>query len=262
MCAHSTYLQGPEEDSFPTLFLDMSQFARSNGTPIVAKSLENVQPKDGSQVCKCGKETFGCSLHPSGKEEWIASMRDSLARIFRLLETRQVLAKERDRGFTVKSCAALMKYDQATYSWRTYQRSLETEWEQFSEIWPRAGILADGVVYVHPMSELATEEIVGGYWPTPCLPGNGGSNGKRKLKRMIATPKVQDSRHALTRNKNAIQNELKESNLGEYITKISGGGKLNPTWVGWLMGFPIGWTSSKRWETLKSRSKRPSLSKS
>ncbi len=245
-----------------TSFWDMSQFVRSSGTPTVAKSSVSEPPKDGFPACKCGRETFGCSLHPSGKDEWIASMRDSLARIFQLLETRQVWAKERDRGFTVKSCAALMKYDQATSSWKTYQRSLETGWEQFSEIWPRAGILADGVVYVHPMSELATEEIGGGYWPTPCLPGNGGSNGKRKLKRMIATPKVQDSRHALTRNKNAIQNELKESNLGEYITKISGGGRLNPTWVGWLMGFPTAWTNSKLWETRKSHFKRPPRSKS
>ena len=35
----------------------------------------------GSQDCKCGKEMSGCLIHPSGKAEWIASMRDSLARI-------------------------------------------------------------------------------------------------------------------------------------------------------------------------------------
>jgi hypothetical protein len=29
----------------------------------------------------------------------------------------------------------------------------------------------------------------------------------------------------------------------------SNGGKLNPTWVEWLMGFPLGWTDLKDWET-------------
>jgi hypothetical protein len=33
------------------------------------------------------------------------------------------------------------------------------------------------------------------------------------------------------------------------------GGQLNPTWVEWLMGFPIGFTASKDWVTPKSRSK-------
>jgi hypothetical protein len=28
------------------------------------------------------------------------------------------------------------------------------------------------------------------------------------------------------------------------------GGKLNPTWVEWLMGFPTGWTDLKDSETL------------
>jgi len=48
------------------------------------------------------------------------------------------------------------------------------------------------------------------------------------------TPKAQDSRHALSdRNK---------GNLGEQVSGLHNGGKLNPLWVEWLMGYPIGWT--------------------
>jgi len=36
------------------------------------------------------------------------------------------------------------------------------------------------------------------------------------------------------------------------------GGQLNPLWVEWLMGWPIGWTDSKQSATAKSRSKRRS----
>jgi len=36
-------------------------------------------------------------------------------------------------------------------------------------------------------------------------------------------------------------------------------GALNPTWVEWLMGFPLGWTVSKAWETRSSRKSQKSL---
>jgi len=35
-----------------------------------------------------------------------------------------------------------------------------------------------------------------------------------------------------------------KSNLGEVV-----GGQLNPTWVEWLMGFPLGWTDCEDSET-------------
>jgi len=37
--------------------------------------------------------------------------------------------------------------------------------------------------------------------------------------------------------------------------KPQAGGSLNPTWVEWLMGWPIEFTASKHWATAKSRSK-------
>lgn len=37
----------------------------------------------------------------------------------------------------------------------------------------------------------------------------------------------------------------------------SDGGALNPAWVEWLMGWPIGHTESALWATAKSLSKRP-----
>jgi hypothetical protein len=39
---------------------------------------------------------------------------------------------------------------------------------------------------------------------------------------------------------------------------------LNPTWVEWLMGYPLGWTVCEAWETQlfrKSRSGLPGVSK-
>ena len=36
------------------------------------------------------------------------------------------------------------------------------------------------------------------------------------------------------------------------------GGALNPTWVEWLMGYPLGWTVCEGWATRSSRRSRPS----
>ena len=47
---------------------------------------------------------------------------------------------------------------------------------------------------------------------------------------------------------------------GENLQTVAGG-SLNPTWVEWLMGFPLGWTALEPSETPSSRSKRTRSSK-
>ncbi len=51
------------------------------------------------------------------------------------------------------------------------------------------------------------------------------------------TPKAQDSRHALR--------DRGKGNLGEQVSGLHSGGKLNPLWTEWLMGWWIGWTDLK-----------------
>jgi hypothetical protein len=50
-------------------------------------------------------------------------------------------------------------------------------------------------------------------------------------------------------------NAPSESDRNTTTLAAQVGGKLNPMWVEWLMGFPIGITDSKDWVTPKSRSK-------
>jgi hypothetical protein len=248
MCAHSTSLPVQVADSSPTLFSDMSQFARLNGTPTVAKSSGSEPQKDGFPVCMCSRETFGCSLHPTGKEKWIASMRDSLARTFRSLEEGQEWGKEQDLGFTEKSCVALMKYDQSSCSWKMFQRSLAMDLVTFSETWPSAGMIADGVVYVHPMSAPRTGEKDGLLWPTLTASPRGATTAERNAKRLGGV---------------SLESALARWESPTNRTDGPGvHGGLNPNFLEWFMGFPIGWTEKKRSETRKSRCKRPSRLKS
>jgi hypothetical protein len=39
----------------------------------------------------------------------------------------------------------------------------------------------------------------------------------------------------------------------DQILESEGSGSLNPTWVEWLMGFPLGWTDLEPSETPSSR---------
>ena len=83
-------------------------------------------------------------------------------------------------------------------------------------------------------------------WPTPTERDCKGANsvehltrdGKRNhtdqlanAVRMFPTPKAQNARGTGQRHGN-----------GGPSLDVVAGGQLNPTWVEWLMGFPIGWT--------------------
>jgi hypothetical protein len=60
------------------------------------------------------------------------------------------------------------------------------------------------------------------------------------------TPKCSDSRHAISRHITNPEGMWK-GNLGEVVmsTLEPTTGRLNPTWVEWLMGWPLGWTDLK-----------------
>ena len=59
-------------------------------------------------------------------------------------------------------------------------------------------------------------------FPTPMATGWGNTGARKKLKKIEAEGII-------------TEDERKKMQSG-------GGGKLNPTWVEWLMGFPQGWT--------------------
>ena len=71
-----------------------------------------------------------------------------------------------------------------------------------------------------------------------------------RQKNEYPTPKVTDSRHAISRHLDP-ENKHWKSNLGEVVMQKefpqSSGGKmrLSPEFTEWLMGYPIGWTGLK-----------------
>ena len=96
-CEPCTYSPGPEADCLPTSFSDMNQLSLLSGIDTPAKSSANEPQTDGSPTCQCGKGMSGCSIHPNTRDEWIASMRDSLASLLALPENAKALQIREER---------------------------------------------------------------------------------------------------------------------------------------------------------------------
>ncbi len=195
------------------------------------------------------------------------------------------------RGCGLSMPESFGSYDPATCSWRTSQLSLLGGLSEFLETWPRAGMTRNGTAYRQPPSAPLTSVTASSLWPTPdtaqgrppadpaALKWTGRSaykNGQKVQIRLEAavrwwpTPVRQDAigaRNATSaRTKGADSTHHSGTTLTDALIlagdlsleqRPSGGnrvagGALNPTWVEWLMGFPIGWTDLGGSETPSS----------
>jgi len=142
-------------------------------------------------------------------------------------------------------------YDPDTHSLRTSQASLLQDiCPEFSQTWPKQGMMRDGRCWVQTMWEQGTGERGCGYWPTPSTMDHIDRKGMRPsravtnrktgyLSEMIwPTPNASiDTGKPLPQRKPNPSGGQKPP----LVNKI--GGQLNPDWVEWLMGWPIGWSS-------------------
>jgi hypothetical protein len=91
-------------------------------------------------------------------------------------------------------------------------------------------------------------------WPSPNArdwKDSGASQGNRKspnLGTQVHWPTPRAADHKGATSADAMSKAAARGfnpNLPELTAAISGGGSLNPTWVEWLMGWPLGWTDLK-----------------
>ena len=112
----------------------------------------------------------------------------------------------------VSSPASFAKWDRVSCGWKTHQLSLLGGLTPYSETWPRWGTMRNGESSERMTPELGTSENGSGLLPTPTTQDSENNGGPSQRERN--TPPL-----------NAIVDGL-----------------LNPDWVEWLMGWPIGWT--------------------
>jgi hypothetical protein len=108
-------------------------------------------------------------------------------------------------------------------------------------------MMLDGVLYPLPKLVQITKEKDGFAWPTPAARDykdcGSPSEFSRKSPGLTAwqTPTVQDANGRTHHN---------QKNGGKILSLLGqAGGKLNPMWVEWLMGLPLGHTELSHWVT-------------
>jgi len=117
-----------------------------------------------------------------------------------------------DQDFGKKWFGLLGKYDPSTHSLKTAQCSLFEDLKPSSVTLPRWGLMRTGELYQRQTLVRHILENASGLWPTPTAHNAKETNAPSEA-----------FRH--------------EPTLASRV-----GGHLNPTWVEWLMGWPVGWT--------------------
>jgi hypothetical protein len=171
-------------------------------------------------------------------------------------------------AYGLKSPAWLANFDRDTSLWKTSQHCLVEGLATYSETWPRSGTMRSGTAYQLPTLVPLTVETESGSWPTPTSRDHKGaySAASQLLKprnllpdavRRFPTPKARDHQGVSQRSIHAPGDAL--PNMVAYLegsttaAEIRSNGRLNPTWVEWLMGFPLTWTALDASEMPSSR---------
>jgi hypothetical protein len=210
---------------------------------------------------------FGMTYKPltadRGKELLTLYLEDSRARTSPQPEKAQGLM-ENDQECGVKWRGSFTKYDPDMRLWKTHQCSLLGDLEPFSETWPQWGLMRDGECWEQRMLEQTIRGTESGLLlPTPdtvnrdnkkvLFDKNAPSQSGRILAtyaRTWPTPRSCSAMAATLTDKGQRFPNLET--VMAHTDQATIGGQLNPMWVEWLMGWPLGWTDLKPLETDKS----------
>jgi hypothetical protein len=153
-------------------------------------------------------------------------------------------------------------------TWQGYsQVTLDGSLARFSETWPRAGMTRSGRAYrLQPLVRPTDETECGSSLiPTATTQDHFSArvtaNRKKEWVSHPGTTLLDYARLWPTPNAGGEKwgGTLQEwggsqSWVRDYPDLASG--QLNPTWVEWLMGYPLGWTACAAWGTASSRRSR------
>jgi hypothetical protein len=164
--------------------------------------------------------------------------------------------------------------------WITTQQTLMGEWEAFSGPWPPSGMTRNGTASQLVPLVPRTSATASGSWPTPKESARNSRRALTQqhfsglaleqavevragilprefetwdemppsAKQMWHTPTASDRDGKPKWDHRASPGHVRKVPVPNLMAQVlerdlqETGGSLNPTWVEWLMGFPLGWT--------------------
>ena len=241
-------------------FSDGEQSVPSNGNHIQQAYLQPDRMTKFSRVSRFGM-TFKPLTESRGEELLTLYLAGFHAK------TSQLQEKEMDLMESEAECGEkwhglLARYDQDTHSWRTVQCSLLEDLNESLQTLPRWGMTVDGELYLLPTLVQTTDESESGSlgkWATPTTMDKLPPKSETALLKEATVARPGRSKPANLRDQvsnmekwtTPTAHNSKETNAPSESTRntpslaAQAGGKLNPTWVEWLMGWTLGWTDLK-----------------
>jgi hypothetical protein len=247
-------------------FSDGEQSVPSNGSHIQQAYLQPDRMTKFSRVSRFGM-TFKPLTESRGEELLTLYLAGFHAK------TSQLQEKEMDLMESEAECGEkwhglLARYDQDTHSWRTVQCSLLEDLNESLQTLPRWGMTVGGELYLLPTLVQTIDESESGLsekWATPTTMDKLPPKSETALLKeaTVARPgrskpaNLRDQVSNMERWTTPTAHNSKETNAPSESTRntpslaAQAGGKLNPMWVEWLMGWTLGWTDLKPLETDK-----------
>ena len=220
------YSQALVEEYSEDTSLDGAPCALWNGKPTQLPSWCNDKTMARCQLSQSGM-TFRPLTDDHGEDVLMSFLEDFPAK------TSVAPAKEQESKGSDLPCGrtwreSLEKFDLNTHTWKTHQCLWDEDLPESSVILPKWGMMLSGVLWERITLPPLTSETGSGSWPTPTC------------------QEVEHPDAKLTDTGRRLSKDGKSShslNLADSVKQSAPTGQLNPNWVEWLMGWPIGWTS-------------------
>jgi len=225
-----TYLQDQEEESSAEFFSDIPQSVLSRLNLIAEKSYSN-----DNETASCQSSQSGTMSPPStelrGEEKSMSSAEDFHVQTFQMpINVNQgyldLMENEVDCG--MRCLGLFARFDLKSFLWKTCQTLLNLGLDQSYLIWPKSGIMQNGVCWEAEIVEVCIKEKEFGFslfTPT-------STDYKRNN---LSTPMW----------KRRMKTRKSPGTLPEQLAWMGFQNMLAPTLPEKMMRWPIGWTDLK-----------------
>ena len=257
-CENYTYLQGQVEESLGECSLDTQPSVQSKSNHTAKKSYEQ---DSGTESCQNSQslETSENSTGDRGEEQLTFFAEDSPVRTsLRRVKEQELPESVRAYGKSMRD--SLERFGLNLSLPKTHLCCELGGLELSSKTLPSWGIMQGGELWELGMSVRPINETGCGFWPTPCRRDYKGSNAPEGLTRKDGKSRLDQLPNAVvyggtqtqqkwmtpqSRDWKGPSGRAYKGQAKDLPSQTKHLGQLNPSWVEWLMNWPINWTSKE-----------------